>query len=585
MGCHADDLPITGEQGATSLTDSATRKKGGAPVGFAFKLLVILPVLVGLAWAVSAHPGAILRPQLTGGERDSGVALALWIAVVATVELLPVSVSSVLRLSLSFPILLGVAILYRSPLVIGFVTLLGAFDSREIRREIAPLNALFNRCQAAAAFMTGSALFHEMAALKSPLYLLVAGILLATAATYVVNVTLVVAYMRLVYRNRFREVLKQLRVGALSEFLLSYLGLGFVGLIIAKLYEAVGLLSVAAFILPLVFARQMFFRNMALEEAHKELKDRERVLRALSNRMAEERQDERMQIAAYLHDDLAQTLFRLGLQVEMAKKRLGQGQLQSVGSDLDKITAAKQETSDAVRALIRDLHRSPIGRKGLGEAIQNFAEDISRGHPTKITTEVVEVPLPPPIQLLIYQIVREAAMNSLKHAEAESILITLRETDDGVELQIRDDGKGFDTEAAPPEGHFGSVMMRERALVAGGKYSIESQPGEGTVISATFPRVWVEEATLVESRQSESNSTNKPAHIQRPPVGSTVGPPRLVPESPRVGRGDWNGQSPKGEASKTDAATAEGPEEGSAPEEGPEGLATPAAQGHRAVPA
>jgi signal transduction histidine kinase len=562
-----------------------TRKKGGAAIGFAFKLLVILPVLVGLAWAVSAHPGAIFRPQLTGGERDSSVALALWIAVVATVELLPVSVSSILRLSLSFPILLGVAILYRSPLVIGFVTLLGAFDSREIQREIAPVNALFNRCQAAAAFMTGSALFHEMAALKSPLYLLVAGILLATAATYVVNVTLVVAYMRVVYRNRFREVLKQLRVGALSEFLLSYLGLGFVGLIIAKLYEAVGLLSVAAFILPLVFARQMFFRNMALEEAHKELKDRERVLRALSNRMAEERQDERMQIAAYLHDDLAQTLFRLGLQVEMAKKRLGQGQLQSVGSDLDKITAAKQETSDAVRALIRDLHRSPIGRKGLGEAIQNFAEDISRGHPTKITTEVVEVPLPPPIQLLIYQIVREAAMNSLKHAEAESILITLRETDDGVELQIRDDGKGFDTQAPPPEGHFGSVMMRERALVAGGTYSIQSQPGEGTAISATFPRVWVEEATLVESRQSESNGANKPAHTQRPPVGSTVGPPRLVPESPRAGRSDSNGQAPKGEASESDAATAEATAEDAAPEEVPEGLETPATQGRRAVPA
>src|SRR5919108_703863 len=102
-----------------------------------------------------------------------------------------------------------------------------------------------------------------------------------------------------------------------------------------------GIRSVAAFLLPLLFARQMFFRTMALEEAGKELKDREQVLRALSNRMAEERQDERMQIAGYLHDDLAQQLFRLTLQVEMAKKRLQQGDVQAVTKDLDGILDTK----------------------------------------------------------------------------------------------------------------------------------------------------------------------------------------------------------------------------------------------------
>src|SRR5207247_4189759 len=254
--------------------------------------------------------------------------------------------------------------------------------------------------------------------------------------------------------------------------------------IIARLYSVHGIsvLAVAAFILPLIFARQMFFRNLALEEAHKELKDRQQVLKALSNRMAEERQDERMRIAAYLHDDLAQMLFRLNLQAEMAKKRLSQGDADSVSRDLDGILKTKQETSDAIRALIRDLHRSPIGRRGLAEAIQSFTEDMGRGNATAIKVSVVEVSLPPPIQLLIYQISREAAMNALKHAEASEIRITLDETKDGVALTIHDDGKGFDTTAQPPEGHFGSVMMRERALVAGGTYSVESAIGQGTTI-------------------------------------------------------------------------------------------------------
>ena len=114
--------------------------------------------------------------------------------------------------------------------------------------------------------------------------------------------------------------------------------------------------------------------------------------------------------------------------------------------------------------------------------------------------------LPPPIQLLIYQIAREPAMNALQHAEAETILISLHESEDGVELQIRDDGKGFDTQAPPPEGHFGSVMMRERALVTGGTYSVTSQVGKGTTITAVFPSVWVEEGTALEAAEAEAGA-------------------------------------------------------------------------------
>lgn len=504
------------------MTDPGTKVRATDTwLALAFKLAVVLPVLVGQGLAVYLVPDILLNPR----PGDSVVHLLAWTLVVAVVELLPVPVSQVLRLSLSFPILLAVAILYESPLVVGVVTVLGLFDPRELRREVSLLTALFNRCQTALAFAAGNLVFHSAATPESSSYLLIPFVVLATVATYSVNVTLVAAYMHLVYGKSLREVLLQLRVGALTEFLLSYLGLGFVGVIIARLYDAVGLWSIAAFILPLVFARQVFFRNMALEEASKELKDREQVMRALSNRMAEERQDERMQIAAYLHDDLAQMLFRLNLQVEMAKKRLAQGDVVAVGRDLDGILGTKQETSDAIRALIRDLHRSPIGRKGLAEAIQSFAEDMTKGHRTTIAVDVIEVSLPPPIQLLIYQIAREAAMNALKHAEADNIWISLQEADGGVRLNIRDDGKGFDTSAPSPEGHFGSVMMRERTLVAKGTFSIDSEPGSGTTIAATFPPVWVEEGSQLEASGVPGGDGRSGAG-QRPPVGSSVGPQR-----------------------------------------------------------
>ncbi|HEX2250075.1 MAG TPA: sensor histidine kinase [Gemmatimonadales bacterium] len=457
--------------------------------GIAFQAIVVVPAVVLLAMHLSRHP------ELWGRHN-----LLFWCVVVAVVELLPVPVSRVLQLSLSFPILLGVAILF-DPFTAGAVAFIGAFDSREFRREIPAITAFFNRTQIALSVIAGSAVFHSLATVRSSVTILLPAVLLAAVADYCVNVFLVTLFVRFVRQQALRVVLSNMRLGGLRDFLMNYLGLAFIGVVIARLYDTVGLWSVAAFVLPLIFARQMFFRTMALEDAHKELQDRERVLRDLSNRMAEERQDERMQIAAYLHDDLAQMLFRLTLQVEMAKKRLAQGEVSTVVNDLDGIAATKEQTSDAIRALIRDLHRSPIGRKGLAEAIQSFAEDMSKGIATQIHSDVVEVSLPPPIQLLIYQIAREAAYNALKHAEAENIWITLQEIEDGVQLQIRDDGKGFDTSAPPPEGHFGSVMMRERAQVARGKLSVESEMGHGTTVTASFPKVWVEEGTRFEAAE------------------------------------------------------------------------------------
>jgi len=243
----------------------------------------------------------------------------------------------------------------------------------------------------------------------------------------------------------------------------------------------------APFLAPLLFARQMFFRSRALEEAHKELQEREQVLRALSNRMAEERQDERAAIAAYLHDDLAQLLFRLSIQVDVARRHLTSGRSEQALESLEKIKDTKQETSDRVRALIRDLHRSPLGHAGLAEALQGFIAETARDSAVRFHTDIAEVALPAPIALLIYHIAREGTMNALKHANASNVWVIVKQDDEFIELMLKDDGDGFDTVAPGPEGHFGLAMMRERALVGGGTFELESAPGAGATITVRFP--------------------------------------------------------------------------------------------------
>jgi signal transduction histidine kinase len=444
--------------------------------------------------AVIAPTAAYLADQIAENAQSVEWGQFLfWVAVVATVELLPVPAWRGLRISLVFPVIIAVAIYYPEPWFAAAVGFVGCFDPREFKGEISIFKALFNRSQFAIAAFIASTIVHAFGATTSNEFALLCVTVLAVAGGYAANVLLVTLHASVEYRISPLSVLAQLRIGGLTEFLVSYVGLGLLGAILALLYDRAGAWAIATFLAPLLFARQMFFKSMALEEASDQLRDRLRVTRALSNRMAEERQDERTQIAAYLHDDLAQSLFQLTLRLEMAKKRLGNGDIDAVARDLDDISAIKERTSGMVRQLVRDLHRSPIGREGLGEALQSFADEASRDTDVAIAVDVVEVTLPPPIQLLIYQIGREAVMNSMKHAEPDNILISLKETEDGVELQIRDDGKGFDTSQPQPEGHFGSVMMKERALVAGGTFERESEIGKGTTVTAGFPRVWIEE--------------------------------------------------------------------------------------------
>lgn len=445
-----------------------------------FEAVVVLPtvaVLVGLA----VRDLSVLKLDLL-----------VWVGVVAVMELIPVSMWRGTQVSMGFPVLMAVAFLY-SPVAAGLTGLVGSFDPREFRHEYSLLRAMFNRCQIALAVVAASAIFHALADVRSsPTGVAFAAAILASLGDYLINTGLVAIAAGILYGLAPFRVHRELRIGRLSEFFVSFVGLGALGLVLAKFELGVKFWALPIFVLPLLLARQMFYRSKALEEAHKELQDREQVLRALSNRMAEERQDEREKIAAYLHDDLAQLLFKLSLQVDIARRHLAAGKVGETERTLEEIKDTKARTSDRIRALIRDLHRSPLGRAGLADSLQSFILEIARDSDVDFHTDVAEVELPPPIALLVYHIAREGVMNALKHADATNVWLTVRREGDSVELVLRDDGTGFDSDAPPPEGHFGLTMMRERALVGGGSFSLKSAEGEGTTINVRFPTSWLQ---------------------------------------------------------------------------------------------
>jgi signal transduction histidine kinase len=442
----------------------------------ALGIVVALPTASACGLYAYQHFSAQFRPSI--------VALLTWVVLIAAVELLPAPAWGGVQVSLGFPLLTAVSILY-PPGVAAVVALVGSFDPREIRRQVGPLRALFNRSQVALAVFAASSVFHRYSDVSEKLHLMIPAALLATVVDYAINIGLVTVGASLMLRIPALTVLRSLSRG--QEFLFSYAGLGIVGAVLAKLYLFIGFWSVVTILAPLLFARQMFRRSTALEEAHEELKVREQVLRQLSNAMAEERADERLQIAGYLHDDLAQVLFRLSIQVDVARKLLNKGDYREVMTQLEKIRDSKQETSDRIRALIRDLHRSPLGAKGLAEALESFTDEVGRDSNIRFHRDVADIDLPAPIALLVYHIAREGVMNALKHAQATDVWIRVQEADDQIELQLRDNGVGFDMSLPGPEGHFGMAMMRERAQVGGGTLDVESAPDEGATITVRFP--------------------------------------------------------------------------------------------------
>ncbi len=475
-----------------------------------FEVIVVLPTVIAGAYLARENAEAF------------DAAVLGWIVVVALVDLLPVpTFRGRFQLAMDFPLLM-MAAFYYEPIVAATIAFFGSFDLREFRREISPMNALFNRCQVTLSVFAAATVFHSVATIDSAVWLAIVAAVLSAVADYLVNASLVTAYVSIRTGLAPRQVIREVKIGSATEFLVSYVGLGVLGLVLAVFFQTLRWWSVIAVMAPLLFARQMFLRTQSLEEAHKELQEREQVLRSLSNAMAEERADERQKIAAYLHDDLAQVLFRLSIQVDVARKLLDKGEIPETAEQLEKIKESKQDTSDRIRALIRDLHRSPLGAKGLAEALESFTDEVGRDSGVTFHHHVEDVEMPAPIALLIYHIAREGVMNALKHAHATDIWVTVSERDDDLELQLRDNGRGFDTAAPGPEGHFGMAMMRERAQVGGGRFEAESAPGQGTSITIRFPTSLLQQDPQPSANGSDQGADMPEGHASPDTAASTA---------------------------------------------------------------
>ncbi len=194
---------------------------------------------------------------------------------------------------------------------------------------------------------------------------------------------------------------------------------------------------------------------------------------------------ERSRIARELHDTLIQGFSGVTMEMQALCARLASPEERS---NLQEII------HDAARSL-REARRSVAGLRdasephsGLGASIAQAARQITEAKEVRLKLKVDQTPpaLPAEVEYNLLRIAQEAVTNSVKHAGARTIEVSLHSTPSQINLAVKDDGSGFG-QPVSSSGHYGLIGMRERAAHIGAGFQIESEPGRGTTISVRLP--------------------------------------------------------------------------------------------------
>lgn len=215
-------------------------------------------------------------------------------------------------------------------------------------------------------------------------------------------------------------------------------------------------------------------------------------LRALSERAINAQEEERVRIARSLHDDTAQSISMLIIHLE----RLGN--LVPAGApDVTRYISDAQNVAtkllENLRKIIWDLRPSILDDLGLFSAIRWFARtNLEKGGVKVDFYTAGEVTrLPPHLETMLFRIAQEAISNILRHAYASNVSIHLWAADEQFWLEIKDDGRGFDTEKtagdAVDQKQFGLLGIQERASLVHGGVKIDSSPESGTCLQVHIP--------------------------------------------------------------------------------------------------
>ncbi len=226
----------------------------------------------------------------------------------------------------------------------------------------------------------------------------------------------------------------------------------------------------------------------ALRKSESALRKSQDSFRSLAGKLLSVKEEEHRRLARAMHDDLTQRLAVLAIEVGKLEQQF------TPSSELlsNKLKQMKEEIvslSTDVHDISRQLHPAIIDDLGLVDAIKSECAGFSKREGISVISEQKDIPdaIPRDVSLCIYRIMQESLRNIAKHANVKDAEVSLTCADGGIQLSVKDNGTGFNPAQIHGKGRLGLASMKERARLIRGKLSIESQPGQGTIIKLWAP--------------------------------------------------------------------------------------------------
>ena len=200
--------------------------------------------------------------------------------------------------------------------------------------------------------------------------------------------------------------------------------------------------------------------------------------------------EERNRLAREIHDTLAQGLTGIIWQLNAAESPVKRGGQEAV-ERLHRIRDLVRECLREARRSVWDLRTGLLQGRALAEALREEGLRAAAEGEFDASFSVFgqERVLPAGVEAAILRICQESLANVIKHAQATEVKVALSFDDAHVRLRVQDNGKGWDpaeTHRQKDSGGFGLINMRERAQILGGALTVQSEPGQGTLVEATI---------------------------------------------------------------------------------------------------
>jgi len=226
-----------------------------------------------------------------------------------------------------------------------------------------------------------------------------------------------------------------------------------------------------------------------LRRAHRleeRLAERNSKLHAFAVELIRAEEDQRSRIARELHDGLGQMMTAVTIELKV----LHDAAPPTLQPRVDDVGALAAQVMTEMRRISQELRPAILDEMGLGEAVRGLVARLQR-HGALDVALAIEGSLerlPADSTIACYRLVQEALNNIMRHSGAKKAAVRLLRSADHLEVQITDDGKGFDYDpAAKLDGHFGLLGLEERIRAIGGRFEFGRNQPTGTRLTAQFP--------------------------------------------------------------------------------------------------